>query len=283
VPEHQVLVNEHFETRAAYWKSVYDGDDLTRNIIRERSERCLQWIRELRLPINTEILDVGCGAGFIAVNLARSGYRVHAVDAVQTMVDLTGQSAEDAGVKSLVLASRGDACSLDRYPDEKFGLVVSLGVFGWLESPEIALREIYRVLRPNGYFIFSIGNRWCLQDALNPLYNPLLAPLWRKPLSWLRSNGWLRRPSGSNHNGELPTLRHLTGSEADRMLLTAGFRKLRSASIGFGPFGVYKVHLLKDSNAKKLHRALQSLADRDFPLLRSSGAIYVALLLKPSN
>jgi ubiquinone/menaquinone biosynthesis C-methylase UbiE len=276
--ERQALVDNYFQQESCYWKSVYERNDLTAATLRQRTRRSLKWVSELRLPAGTEILDAGCGPGRTSVTLAAWGYRVQAVDHVPAMVELTHQAAEQANLKDLIQPSLADICSLPQFSDQQFGLVLSLGVIGWLESPQKALKELYRVLKPGGYLILSVGNGWCLQDVLNPPYNPILDPLRRKLMLCLRRLGWLSHAEGSSW-----PLTHRRNSEIDRMLKDAGLHKIKSATVGFGPFTFFKKNLLSDELSVTLHNRLQSWADRNVPLLRSAGAVYVVLSRKPGD
>jgi ubiquinone/menaquinone biosynthesis C-methylase UbiE len=275
--ERQAIVDTYFEQEAQYWKSIYDRRDLTATTFQQRTRRSLEWVKELRLAPGTPILDVGCGAGLTAVTLARWGYRVHAVDHVSAMLDLTRKSAEEAGMEDLIEPGLADICSLTQFSDNHFGLVISLGVIGWLESPQQAVNEMYRVLKPGGYLILSVGNRWCLQDVLNPLYNPLLDPLRRELVRWSRRVGLLSPAAGP----ERPLTRR-RNSEIDRILRTSGLHIIKSATVGFGPFSFFKMILFPDWISARLHDRLQSWADRKLPLLRSTGAMYVILSCKPN-
>ena len=276
--ERQALVDRYFEQESCYWKSVYERNDLTTATLRQRTERSLKWVSELRLPRGTEILDAGCGAGRTSVALAAWGYRVQAVDHVPAMLELTRQAAEQANLKDLIQPGLADICSMPQFSDQQFGLVLSLGVIGWLESPQKAIKELYRVLKPSGYLILSVGNGWCLQDVLNPPYNPILDPQRRKLMRCLRRLGWLSPAKGSSW-----PLTHRRNSEIDRMLKEASLYKIKSATVGFGPFTFFKKNLLPDELSARLHNKLQSWADRNVPLLRSAGAVYVVLSRKPGD
>jgi cyclopropane fatty-acyl-phospholipid synthase-like methyltransferase len=83
--ERQAAVDNYFEKRTSYWKTVYEERDPSAIVFQQRQHRTLRWARELRLEQNSEILDVGCGAGLTAVSLAQLGYRVHAVDHVSCL------------------------------------------------------------------------------------------------------------------------------------------------------------------------------------------------------
>jgi ubiquinone/menaquinone biosynthesis C-methylase UbiE len=275
--DRQAVVDTYFHQEAGYWKSLYERSDLTAITFQQRTQRSLQWVEELRLPPGTQVLDAGCGAGLTSLTLARWGYHVHAIDHVPAMLELTRQAAEQEGLEDLVKPSLADVCCLTQFADQQFGLVISLGVIGWLESPQQALNEMYRVLRPGGYLILSVGNSWCLQDVLNPPFNPVLDPLRRKLVPLARRVGLLAPADGAAR-----PLTRRRNSAIDCMLRAAGLQKLKSATVGFGPFMFFKTSLFPDRISLRLHNRLQSWADHNVPVLRSSGAMYVVLACKPN-
>jgi ubiquinone/menaquinone biosynthesis C-methylase UbiE len=272
---HQAAVDNYFEREAHYWKSAYRRLDPAATVLQERTRRSLQWVEELGLMPGSKVLDAGCGAGMASVALARCGYRVHAVDHVPAMLSLTREWADHAGVRHLVSASLADVCSLP-FQDDYFDLVISLGVIGWLESPEKAIREISRVLQRGGHVVLSAGNSRGLQDMLNPAYNPVVVPLHRKLVRWFRRVGWL--PPSIIRARLLTRWRR---SEIDQMLRVAGLQKVRNATVGFGPFRFFRRNLFPDSFSMKVHHKLQAWADRNIPVLRSTGAVHVVLSHKP--
>jgi len=274
MPSRQTVLDSHFASRTNYWKNVYKREDLGAKIFQERNERSLQWIHALRLQTGTKALDAGCGAGITAVGLASLGFDVHAVDRVDAMLASVRETAERAGVQSRVTPSIGDIRMLD-FSKDNFGLVVSLGVIAWLDSPEEGVRELARVLRPGGYLVLAVGNSQNLSDWLNPPYIPFLAPLRRFCAAWLRRMGWLA-PSAS-----APPDRHMRPAQVDRILQAAGLRKVNATTIGFGPFSLFKTNLFPNRISLRIHNLLQSLADHKWPLVRSTGAHYLVLAVKP--
>src|SRR5262245_40574203 len=77
---HQQLVNERFHDRALRWGEVYQCEDLFSVILQHRQARALSWIDALGLPAGSPVLEIGPGAGFMTVELARRGYSVQAAD-----------------------------------------------------------------------------------------------------------------------------------------------------------------------------------------------------------
>lgn len=264
----QQLISSHFEKLASEWAEIYQRRGLNEFFFQERLRVVLDMAGRIGLPSpsQTRVLDIGCGAGFGTLALAKMGYTVDAIDPVQAMVDATRERARQGGQERRVRSTLGDVRALC-FPDETFGLVVAIGVLDWLSSVEQPLQEMCRVLRPGGHLIVTVGNRWGLRQFLQPLSNPILRPAKEFVRQLLR-----RGPRAHLHP---ISLRH-----CDALLDASGFEKVESLTLGFGPFKVFSRELLPSSLGLKLHRRLQAAANRGFPVLRSSGAVYIALVKK---
>jgi SAM-dependent methyltransferase len=172
-------VQEHFRAEAAYWKEVYLRGGLVPTTYQERRSVVLALVDRLALPGNSNVLDVGCGAGFTAVALAQRGYAVTATDNIQPMIDATRDLAAQSGLGKRVMVGLGDAHHLP-FRANLFELVLAIGLVSWLQSPKDAMREIARVLRPGGCLILTVGNRWALYQWLDPVSFPPLRPVRRR-------------------------------------------------------------------------------------------------------
>jgi cyclopropane fatty-acyl-phospholipid synthase-like methyltransferase len=266
-------VNDLFTASSAYWGDVYSPDDHTfaATVHRARQTAALGWIDELALPPASSVLEVGCGAGFLTIALAQRDLRVDAVDASEGMVDATRHRIAAAGYATTATAQVADVHRLP-IEDGKYAAVVALGVVPWLHSPDVALREVARVLRPGGAVILTANNRARLNFVLDPRYNPLIVfPVKRRTKVVLRRLGWRRL-------GVLPDL-HFR-SQVDRFVAAAGLVKEKSRTVGFGPFSFLGALLFSDAWSVALHGRLQRLADAGMPLLRAAGMNYLVLARK---
>jgi SAM-dependent methyltransferase len=95
-------------------------------------------------------LDVGCGEGRVARDLARLGHRVVAMDVAPTMARRT---AEGAGGLAGILCA--DATRLPM-PNAVADLVVAFMALHDMDDMAGAVREIGRVLRPGGRLCFAV-------------------------------------------------------------------------------------------------------------------------------
>lgn len=268
---YQETVDSFFQGRSSYWRDVYRADTLSAFMYRERRSAVLSMIDTLRIPISSRVLDVGCGAGSITIPLAQRGYRVSAVDTVEAMLDLTRRAANEAGLTANVETSLADICQMG-FPSQHFSLVIAVGLFPWLEHPERALLEMYRVTKAGGYVILTAPNRWCLNHLLDPLCFPALQPLrWQTAKVLAKLNVW---------NRSRPPQYRYSARQIDVLIRQSGFHKLAARTLGFGPFTLLKQTLLPNSAGVKVHQGLQRLATLGFPLIRSCGVVHVSLSQK---
>ena len=116
-------------------------------------------IRLLGISGGERVLDIACGYGRHAVNLARRGLRVVGLDLSAYFLGLAARRAVDEGAHALF--ARGDMRQLPFLG--VFDAVVCLGgSFGQFatEDEDLALLgETARALRPGGKFLLDVGNR----------------------------------------------------------------------------------------------------------------------------
>jgi ubiquinone/menaquinone biosynthesis C-methylase UbiE len=268
----QDSVDAYFERTSSSWVDIYRRDDVLSHICQERRDIALAWVDQLRLPAGSEVLEVGCGAGLTAVALARRGLRIHAIDTVPTMIELTQRHAAEAGLSDAVDAGLGDVHAL-RFDDDVFDLVVALGVLTWLHSPLIALQEMARVTRTGGTVIATANNAARLNYLLDPWLNPHLAST-RAVVKRILRRGKRRggRPSAQSKVHSL--------DEVERLLSSAGLVKQTGQTIGHGPFTFMKRQFLPNRVGMEIHRRLQRRADRGNMWLAARGSTYIVAARK---
>lgn len=275
-PREQGSVNAYFHSHAAFWRDVYASGGVQAEIYQARHATTLAWIDSLSLAPGARVLEIGCGAGHLAVALAQRGLCVHAIDSATAMVDLTRQHAAESGVTETLRVETGDTSSL-RFADESFDLVLAIGVIPWLQWPELAVQEMARVVRSGGYVILTADNWARLTHLLDPGFwlMPVISPLKQRIRDTVERIEVRRWPPD-----EISATFHRHGT-IDRMLSRRGLVKVRGITIGFGPFRFLGRPVIPESWGIPLHYQLQRLADRDMPIMRSTGAQYLVLAMRP--
>jgi SAM-dependent methyltransferase len=99
-------------------------------------------------------LEVGCGGGRLLERVLAAGGRAAGVDHSPDMLELSrkrNRGAVETGALELKLA---DAEQLP-WPDATFSVLLSANTFFFIERPERALAEFYRVLAPGGRIVVA--------------------------------------------------------------------------------------------------------------------------------
>jgi SAM-dependent methyltransferase len=121
-------------------------------------ERDLGLWRELAAASAGPILDLGCGTGRVALDLARNGHRVHGLDRDPRLV--AAFNARARAVELPAEASEGDAREFAL--EERFAMVIApmqlVQVFGGSAERLSCLRCAARHLRPGGSIAIAIVN-----------------------------------------------------------------------------------------------------------------------------
>jgi ubiquinone/menaquinone biosynthesis C-methylase UbiE len=102
------------------------------------------------------VLEVGCGMGTMAMNWARAGARVTAVDLNPTAVAQTSARFELLDLNGRVEQADGRALP---FADGEFDYAWSWGVLHHSPDLERSLHELLRVVRPGGEFGLMLYNR----------------------------------------------------------------------------------------------------------------------------
>jgi ubiquinone/menaquinone biosynthesis C-methylase UbiE len=103
-----------------------------------------------------DVLDLGCGNGYLARRLARSGARVTAVDSSPRMI--ANAQAHDPTNSLKVKYVHSNARKLDGITDASFDLVFANMSLMDIEDAEGAIGSVSRVLRKAGRFVASISH-----------------------------------------------------------------------------------------------------------------------------
>jgi ubiquinone/menaquinone biosynthesis C-methylase UbiE len=264
---HQRSVDKYFKAAAKQWDEIYELNTLYARIHQERGRIVLSMAENVALPVEARVLEVGCGAGLATVALAESGYAVEAVDTVRDMLLTTRARATRAAVTHRIRVIQASADHLP-YSDNQFSLVLAIGVLPWLACIRKAMMEFIRVTRPGGFLIVNIDNTWRLHELFDPRLHPVHSPV----------RHYLRNVLGLAV--KVPPTQRCSTRQFDRLIGELQCTKIDAKKLGFGPFSFFGHPLLSESLNIKINEFLQSCADRQLPIIRSTAAQYITLLRK---
>jgi ubiquinone/menaquinone biosynthesis C-methylase UbiE len=113
---------------------------------RQATAQLLEWAA---IRPGEDVLDVGCGVGTTAIDIARAAEaRVTAVDVSPLMRERAEHNVRAAGIGDRVEVAEADILALP-YPDDSFDCVIAEAVTMFVDRPKAAA-ELVRVCRPGG-------------------------------------------------------------------------------------------------------------------------------------
>jgi 2-polyprenyl-3-methyl-5-hydroxy-6-metoxy-1,4-benzoquinol methylase len=144
------------------YAEAYDRESFTRGTIGE-----VDFLEEeLGHDRTKKILDIGCGTGRHAIELAKRGYRVTGIDLSESQLALAGEKARRAGVQVEFLHQDARELRLEGRYD--LVMMICEGAFPLMETDEMnfaILENAARALVGGGKLILTTLN------ALYPLYH----------------------------------------------------------------------------------------------------------------
>lgn len=195
-------------------------------------------------------LDVCCGDGIHSLTAGHLGARVTASDLAENNLVVAQTRATRAGLRIHTLAANAENIPL---PDRSFDLMTCVGSLSYVD-PDLFLREMLRLLRPGGAFIFV--------DSLN--HNPLY-----------RLNRWRHYRRG-----------HRSFSTLTRMPTLATLQRIRrdfpDLQVSFHGIFSFLSPLLRVLGPARAARWLDA-ADRLFPWLHRYAFKVVGFGRKPAG
>lgn len=97
---------------------------------------------------DARVLDVGCGPGWLAIELAKGAREVVGYDRSKRIVKVARKNAQIAGIENVTFLT-GDAYALP-FPDNSFNLTIATTVVYLFADSQKGFAELVRVAKPGG-------------------------------------------------------------------------------------------------------------------------------------
>lgn len=119
---------------------------ITQKDVRRHRLGAEQWAKQIKS--GSHVLEVAPGPGYFSIELAKLGdYKVTGLDISKSFVEIARKNAIGASVK--VDFREGNASSMP-FESNSFDFIICQAAFKNFTEPVNAIREMYRVLKPDG-------------------------------------------------------------------------------------------------------------------------------------
>ncbi|MFZ3014939.1 MAG: class I SAM-dependent methyltransferase [Nitrospira sp.] len=143
--------------------SIWTAGDYDR-FSRYMESSAREFYERLDIAPGSQLLDVACGSGQLALMAAKDGMEVTGVDIAGNLVERARARAQAEGLKVLFQEADAEALPFD---DASFDVVVSLIGAMFAPRPELVARELLRVCIPGGTIAMA---NWTPQGFIGQMF-----------------------------------------------------------------------------------------------------------------
>lgn len=148
----------HWNEAADWWEKLRDKDGLWQRCSDEPdlgfAGGALGLIREVVGSLSgKDVCIIGSGDNYAAFALSGLEAKVTSIDISERQLEVASKRAEQLNLPINFVGA--DAADLEPIQDAEFDLVCSSnGFFVWIAELQSVFNEIFRILRPGGYYVF---------------------------------------------------------------------------------------------------------------------------------
>jgi len=120
------------------------------------------------LRTDSTVLEIGCGTGSLALDMARHAGHIHGLDISAEMLRIADQKRQAQGVTNVTFR-QGTLDGAPPYPRESFDSVWAYSILHLVPDRRRVLATLFDLLKPGGSFISSnacLGDTWVPYGAM---------------------------------------------------------------------------------------------------------------------
>jgi len=138
-------------------------------LTKERSALEIDFVQQVTdLTPPARVLDVGCGFGRHAVELAARGFETVGIDPSPAMLEAARTRADDAGIAVDWQQADGETYTTSRQFDAAICLFTTLGQVSQHGDNVGLLANLYRLLKPGAFLTIEVPQRETVVSHLKP-------------------------------------------------------------------------------------------------------------------
>lgn len=164
--------------------------DMLRFSGRRSDAHCIRYVRASKfIRKNDRVLDLACGYGYgsYLVYQNSKARTVLGMDLSQACIRYASELYKGENLSYKV----GNAQCLESIKDESIDFILSFETIEHLPSPNLYLKELFRVLSPGGRLFISAPNQWVNEFGVDPNPDHLHVYSWAKLKNELTGEGFI--------------------------------------------------------------------------------------------
>lgn len=145
------------------WDKIYKKEGMAYASPLDYLPKLIKLLKKRRAK---RILDLGCGSGNHMLYLAKQGFEVYGIDIAEEGIEIAKERFKKGGLRGSF--KLGSIHKNLPYKDNFFDAIVSLRVLnhGRIEEIRKTIREIERVLKPQGLIFITVIRKPCREKPL---------------------------------------------------------------------------------------------------------------------
>jgi len=149
------------EAIAAIEQAEQFNDHMKKSLVQHEYRKLAKRLVSMSVPAGGQVLDVGTGPGYIAMEIAvllRDQVCVTGFDLSKAMLTIAERNAGERGLEPFIKWQEGDAKSMP-FEDNSFDALATSGSLHHWDNPLLVFNEIARVLKPQGIALIRDSRR----------------------------------------------------------------------------------------------------------------------------
>ena len=150
-------IESFYDDRSLEWKNLYEKKLYPSDVAKIKRGEIATLFTNKYIKRNSKILDAGCGAGKIALDIVKNN-TVEGIDISKKMIDLCNQEFVANNIdKKKYSFKYGNVFELN-LKKESYDGIIALGFLEYQNDENKSLEFLFNLLKPNGYLILSGPN-----------------------------------------------------------------------------------------------------------------------------
>jgi 2-polyprenyl-3-methyl-5-hydroxy-6-metoxy-1,4-benzoquinol methylase len=148
-------VREYFDKDSMRWRELYyDHYTASNKVLSDRKNYSINFLTKYLKP-DVRVLDAGCGAGEVSIDIVRKGYYVHGIDISEKMINLCNETFSKLGIDNKRYDFTVEDITRGDLPNDSYDGILAIGFLEYQKDELKTLKILHDKLRSKGILIIT--------------------------------------------------------------------------------------------------------------------------------